>query len=190
MIAWFDLGGIGRSPARFDFAKLENLSGHYIRATDDDALYNALLDTAPYLPGGPEFLAQLTPELRQQLRQAMPGLKERAKTLVELIDGATYLTFKRPLPIDEAARKLLDPNARAHLQKILPALRAVDPWAVPGLEGVVRGYAEANGLKLGQIAQPIRAAVTGRTTSPGIFDVLVVLGRNESLARISDQASQ
>ncbi|MGE3717410.1 MAG: glutamate--tRNA ligase, partial [Bauldia sp.] len=189
MIAWFDLDGIGRSPSRFDFAKLENLNGHYIRTTDDDTLFAVLLDQAPHIPGGGEFLARLSPAHRVQLRRALPGLKERAKTLVELIDGAQFLVASRPLALDEAAAALLGPDGRKALAGVTKALAAVDPWDHATTEAAVRGFAEAAGLKLGKVAQPIRAAVTGRTTSPPIFDVLSVLGRDESLARLRDQAA-
>jgi glutamyl-tRNA synthetase len=188
MIAWFDLAGIGRSASRFDFAKLENLNGHYMRSTPDDELMAIFLDTLPYLPGGPEFRAALTPEREAQFRRALPGVKERAKTLVELMNGGAFLTVARPLPIEPAAAALLDDAGRAALAGILPQLEALGEWTAGATEAAVRAHAEANGLKLGKVAQPIRAAVTGRTTSPPIFDVLAILGRDEALGRIRDQA--
>ncbi len=188
LIAAFDLDGIGRSPSRFDFAKLENMNGHFMRAASDDALFEALVDTAPHLPGGPEVLEKLDERKREQLRAAIPGLKERAKTLVELLDGAGFLFAERPLKPDEKARDILMKGGRARLAALLPKLAAAE-WTGPALEAVVRTYAEETGAKLGSVAQPLRAALTGRSTSPGIFDVLTVLGRDESLGRIGDQAA-
>ena len=118
----------------------------------------------------------------------MPGLKERAKTLVELIEGARYLYADRPLPLDEKAEAQMTPEARAVLGRVARDLAMVDPWSAEGAEAAVRAFAERSGAKLGAIAQPLRVALTGRTTSPGIFDVLAVLGKAESLARIGDQA--
>jgi glutamyl-tRNA synthetase len=128
-------------------------------------------------------------ELRKKFLAAMPGLKERAKTLVELIDSATYLYVERPLPLDEKARSLLTPEARGMLHGLLPELETVEPWRAASVEQAVRAFAERSGVKLGSVAQPLRAALTGRATSPGIFDVLEVLGRDESLARLRDQAA-
>jgi len=189
MIDWFDLPGIGRSPARFDFAKLENLNGHYMRAADDDALMAQLLATLPYLPGGLEFQARLTPERSARLRQALPGLKERARTLVELMDGARFLVADRPLPVDDAAAALLTPEARGVIRDLASGFAEVAHWTAPATEAVVRSYADTKGLKLGKVAQPLRAALSGRTTSPGIFEVLAILGRDESIARLRDQAA-
>jgi glutamyl-tRNA synthetase len=187
LIAAFDLSAVGRSASRFDFAKLENMNGHFIRATGDAELFETLMSTLPYLPSGPDIAAMLDDHKRAQLRSAIPGLKERAKTLVELLDGAGFLFAERPLRIDLKAADILA-HGRKHLAALLPKLREVDGWSGSDLEAVVRSYAEATGEKLGAIAQPLRAALTGRSTSPGIFDVLTVLGREESLARIADQA--
>jgi glutamyl-tRNA synthetase len=117
----------------------------------------------------------------------MPGLKERAKTLVELAEGAYFLLAKRPLTLDDKAQKLLTPEARSILKRLYEVFQEA-PWEAPALDAAARHFAEHNGLKLGAVAQPLRAALTGRATSPGIFDVLVVLGRAESLTRIQDQA--
>jgi glutamyl-tRNA synthetase len=127
------------------------------------------------------------PDMTAKLVAAMPGLKERAKTLVELADGAYYLLARRPLSLDDKAKKLLTPEARAVLGGVAKALDATADWSAASLDAATRAFAEANGLKLGSVAQPLRAALTGRSTSPGIFDVLVVLGRAESLGRIRDQ---
>jgi glutamyl-tRNA synthetase len=188
MIAAFDLPQIGRSPARFDFAKLENLNGHYIRGSADAALLQAVEDLLPHLANGAAVAAKLTPRLREQWLAAMPSLKERAKTLLDLIEGAQFLLADRPIPLDEKATALLTPEARGLLQDVLAELTHVDPWSAEATEQAVRAFAERKGHKLGAVAQPLRAALTGRTTSPGIFEVLVVLGKAESLTRIADQA--
>jgi glutamyl-tRNA synthetase len=188
LIAAFDLAAVGRSPSRFDYAKLENVNGHYMRASADAELLEALIGTLPYLPGGPEIEAKLDDKKRAQLRAAIPGLKERAKTLVELLDGAAFLFAARPLAMDAKAEEILARAGRVHLLNLLPRLSAVKEWTAASSEAVVRAYAEEQGAKLGVVAQPLRAALTGRSTSPGIFDVLEVLGREESLGRIEDQA--
>jgi glutamyl-tRNA synthetase len=190
MIAAFDLSSIGRSPSRFDFAKLENMNGHFMRAMPDGELLSALIDSLPYLNGGPEIAAALDDAMRAKLAAAMPGLKERAKTLVELLDGAGFLFAHRPLGLDERAREIIANGGRAHLAALLPRLRALPDWTSAATEAAVRDYALENGAKLGLIAQPLRAATTGRATSPGIFDVLAVLGREESLGRLADQAGE
>ncbi len=187
MVAAFDLGQIGRSPARFDFAKLENLNGHYMREASNAELVRRVEDLLPALGKrrglGPSF----TPEVRANLEAAMDGLKERAKTLVELLDAAYYLYAKVPLALDAKAGSLLDAPARERLAELRPRLAAVADWSQAHLEAVVRSYAEETGCKLGQVAQPLRAALTGRATSPGLFDVMAVLGREECLARLDAQ---
>jgi glutamyl-tRNA synthetase len=187
MIEAFDLSQVHRSPARFDFAKLENMNGHYMRATPAAELMEIFEATLPYLPGGPDIAAKLDPRKRAQVLAAMPGLKERAKTLVELIDGMGFLFAERPLPLDDKARDVLARGGAALLADLLPKLAALAEWTAAATEAAVRDFAEETGTKLGQVAQPLRAALTGRLTSPGIFDVLAVLGREESLARITDQ---
>jgi len=189
MIAAFDLPQIGRSPARFDFAKLESLNGHYMRTSPDRELVAAIDGLLPHLPNGAEIAGKLTPAVREQVLAAMPELKERAKTLIELIDAASFIWAARPIALDDKAMTLLTPDARTVLAEIIPELEAVEPWTAEATEQAVRGYAERKGAKLGAVAQPLRAALTGRTTSPGIFNVLVVLGRQESMARLRDQAA-
>jgi len=189
MIEAFDLAQVHRSPARFDFAKLENMNGHYLRDTPDDELFQILVDTLPYLDGGKAVLAALDEKKRAQLRAALPGLKARAKTLNELIDGAGFLFVQRPLAMDEKALKLLSPAAKARLAALGPKLAALPEWTAAGTESVVRDLSVELGVKLGDLAQPLRAALTGRSTSPGIFDVLEILGRDESLGRIADQSA-
>jgi glutamyl-tRNA synthetase len=189
LIEWFNLESVGKSPARFDFAKLKNLNGHYIRHMDDMLLLEGFLDFLPHVEGGKEMRAAIDAPMRAKLARAMPGLKERAKTLVELKHGAGYLFRTRPLPLDDKARSLLADGGREHLKELLPVLKAVTAWEAANLEAVVKAYAESSGLKLGKIAQPLRAALTGSSVSPGIFDVLEVLGRDEALGRIADQVS-
>jgi glutamyl-tRNA synthetase len=144
--------------------------------------------TLPYLPGGPEIAGKLDAAKRAQVLAAMAGLKERAKTLIELLDGMGFLFAERPLALDEKARAILAQGGAALLGRLLPELAALKEWTAAAAEAVVRDFAEKTGVKLGHVAQPLRAALTGRLTSPGIFDVLAVLGREESLARIADQA--
>src|SRR5471032_1648260 len=189
MIAAFDLPQIGRSPARFDFAKLENLNGHYIRTSNDADLIAALEQLLPHIAGGQELINKMAPALHAKMLAAMPGLKERAKTLVELFDASRFLWASRPLDINDQAKALLTAEAKALVAALLPELEAASDWTATAIESVVRPFAERSGQKLGAVAQPLRAALTGRTTSPPIFDVLAVLGRDESLARLRDQAA-
>jgi glutamyl-tRNA synthetase len=175
-IEWFDLPQVGKSPSRFDFKKLENLNGHYIREADDERLAKLI---------GPKL--GLSEDQQALLARAMPELKARAHTLNELADGARFLFAERPLHVDEAAAALLTPDARQLLAAAHSKLVALANWDGPSLEAAIREVAEGSGVKLGKLAQPLRAALTGRTTSPGIFDVLALLGRDESLARIADQ---
>ncbi|MEM6669652.1 MAG: glutamate--tRNA ligase [Pseudomonadota bacterium] len=182
-VAWFGLDSVGKSPARFDFAKLENLNGQHMRAASDTDLLTQIdaLLAAQQKPAIP-------PLAREKMLAAMPGLKERAKTLNELIDSAYYLLAERPLQPDEKAAKLLTTEARALLGRLTTHLQNASEWSVSGLEEIVRAFAEAEGLKLGKVAQPMRAALTARAVSPGVFDVLEVLGREESLARLVEAA--
>jgi glutamyl-tRNA synthetase len=188
MIAAFDLPQIGRSPARFDFSKLESVNGHYIRQSQDADLVAAIERLLPHLANGAGLAAKFTPDLKARFCAAMPGLKERAKNLVELIDSARFLYAERPIAIDEKAKPLLNPQACAIMAELLPDLSKVDPWTAAATENTVRAFAERKDIKLGAVAQPLRAALTGRLTSPGIFEVLQVLGKEESLARLADQA--
>jgi glutamyl-tRNA synthetase len=187
MVAAFDLPQIGRAPARFDFAKLESLNGHYIRQSGDAELLEAIDRLLPHIAEGSVLAAKLTPRLREQWLTAMPSLKERAKTLLDLIDGAHFLQADRPIPLDDKANALLTAEAKALLHDVAAELAVVEPWGAETTEQAVRTFAERKGAKLGAVAQPLRAALTGRTTSPGIFEVLAVLGKAESLARIADQ---
>ena len=185
MIEAFDIASIGRSPARFDFVKLANVNGHYMRAARDEALVAALEKALPSMSDAP--IALLDASQRAKLLAAMPGLKERAKTLVDLLDGAMFLFAQRPLQLDEKAAAILS-EGRFHLVALVPRLATLESWTASTIEAQVRDYAESAKTKLGQVAQPLRAALTGRSVSPGVFDVAEVLGRDESLARLRDQA--
>jgi glutamyl-tRNA synthetase len=187
MIAAFDLPQVGRSPARFDFARLESLNGTYMRQAADADLLAEMERVLPHIAGGPELAARLAPDLRSKLIAAMPGLKERSRTLVELLDGARFILSGRPIALDDKAAALLTPEARSLLGDLSRDLGAVEPWSAMTTEQAIRAFAERKGVKLGAVAQPLRAALTGRTTSPPIFDVLAVLGKSESLARLADQ---
>ena len=179
---WFDIKDVGRSPSRFDAKKLDNINGHYIREADDGRLATL---TSPYLEAS---LGRPVDEAAMDLlRRSMPVLKPRAKDLRELADGALFLFRTRPIDMDERAGSLLDGSGIDLLGGAYRAIAAADAWSGEALERAVRDVAEAAGVGLGKVAQPLRAALTGRTTSPGIFDVLVLLGRDESLARLSDR---
>jgi len=178
-IAWFGLEAVGKGASRFDFQKLEHLNGHYVRAADDARL--ADLVVARLADGGLTIDAAGA----ERVNAIMPGLKERAKNIIELADSAQFLVLQRPLEFDAKALKLLSDEGKAVLAELIPALSATD-WSIEALEEAVRDFAELKELKLGKVAQPLRAALTGTNTSPGIFDVLVVLGREEALGRISD----
>jgi glutamyl-tRNA synthetase len=172
-IAWFDADAIGKSPSRFDLKKLENLNGHYLREADPARLATLV---APKIPGADIGL----------LERAMPVLTPRAKDLGELAEGAAFLFKSVPLDMDEKAALLLAGDARDLLGRVHQSLAQLSDWTAEATEQAVREVAESAGVKLGQVAQPLRAALTGRATSPGIFDVLVLLGREESLARIAE----
>jgi glutamyl-tRNA synthetase len=176
-VEWFNFESIGKSAARMDYKKLDNLNGHYIRETPDATL---VAEVTAFLAREPRILSMTA---RARLEAAMPSLKERAKTLVELIQGAEFLFSDGPRTLDEAAAKLLTVEGRATLAAVLPALEATD-WSGPALEAAARAFAEQNGLKLGQVAQPLRAGLTGKASSPPLFEMLALLGREESLIRL------
>ena len=177
-IQWFNLESIGKSAARMDFKKLDNLNGHYIRESADGVLVD---DVVAFLG---RQQRSLTPLARARLLSAMPSLKERAKTLIELIAGAEFLFTDGPRTLDEAAAKLLTPEGRGLLAAVLPSLEATQ-WNAAELENAARAFAEEKGLKLGQVAQPLRAAITGKASSPPLFEALSLLGREESLVRLT-----
>ncbi len=175
-IALFDIDAVNKGPSRFDMKKLLNMNGNYIRAADDARLAGLVAKLI-----GPEADEKL-------LTEAMPVLKTRARDLNELADGAAFLFKQRPLEMTEKAAELLDDEAKGRLAAISARLHSETDWTIEALEANLKAYAEELGLGLGKLAQPLRAALTGQTTSPGIFDVLVLLGREESLARIDAQA--
>jgi glutamyl-tRNA synthetase len=178
-VRWFDLANVGRSPSRFDLKKLENLNGHYIREASNGRLAGLAAPRIAELIGRP-----LGNEELELLTRAMDGLKPRAKNVNEIAEGATFLFKTVPLDMDERAAALLEGEAKDLLADLYAALSTLTEWTAETTEQAVREVAEAKGVKLGQVAQPLRAALTGRATSPGIFDVLVLLGRQESLARV------
>jgi glutamyl-tRNA synthetase len=179
-IAWFNLESIGKSPSRMDYKKLDNLNGHYIRIAEDQRLAKEVTK----LLSRREPPVTLDGKAWARLMEAMPGLKERAKTLVELTNAAEFLFSDGPRTPDEAAAKLLTPEARKVLAELKSIFGAAPEWSAPVLEEKARAFAEQHNLKLGQVAQPLRAALTGKASSPPIFDVLAVLGREESLLRL------
>lgn len=173
---WFDIDAVGRSPARFDIKKLENINGHYLREADDARLASLV---APLLRASPGEGDQ------DLLTRAMPVLKVRAKSTLDLADSAAFLFAARPLDLDEAAARLLDDAGIALVAEVGTALADVD-WTAEAIENAVRAVADTASLGLGKVAQPLRAALTGRTTSPGIFDVVLLLGREATLGRLDD----
>jgi glutamyl-tRNA synthetase len=182
-IEWFDLDGVGKSAARFDFKKLENLNGTYIREADNARLAGL---AAPLIAS--ELGREIDENEQELLQRSMESIKPRAKSIGELAEGAGFLFRTRPLNLDEKAEMLLQGDTKALLAELVPHLERLTDWTEEALDTAVREFAEAQDLKLGKVAQPLRAALTGRATSPGIFDVLLLLGREESLARIADQA--
>jgi glutamyl-tRNA synthetase len=232
LVAWFDIDGINKAPARLDFKKLDDLNGHYIRAASDDELarqvremlphldFKSLSETAADPKAPPRSDVALAREVRRQLPasatgtgtgtgtgtdlanlfaakgwdvflRAIPALKERSKTLNELVGGALFIVAQRPIKLEDKAAKLLGAEGRASNAAVLKILSAIphSDWTAPKLEAAIKAHAEAAGAKLGSIAQPLRAALTGRSVSPPVFDVLELLGRDEALARVSDTAA-
>ncbi|MBI4183838.1 MAG: glutamate--tRNA ligase [Proteobacteria bacterium] len=182
-VAWFDLAAVGRSAARFDYAKLTNLNAHYLREAADERLLPMVVERIEATLGRGLAEGDVA-----RLRRGLAGLKLRARTVVELAENALLYVRPRPLPIDDkAARLLAGAEAWATLAAFAEALAGAEDWSEPGLEALARAFAEARGLKLAAVAQPLRAALTGATVSPGIFEVMVVLGRDETVGRIRDR---
>jgi glutamyl-tRNA synthetase len=182
-IAWFDLDGIGRSPARLDFAKLDNMNGHYIREADDrrlTVLITPQLETALQRP--------LTATQQARLERGMAGLKARARTLIELAAAARLYAEERPVTFDPKAEALLTAQAKMLLTRWAAKISGIEEFSSMALESAARELAEEAGIKLGEIAQPLRAVLTGSTISPPIFEVASILGRDEVLSRLEDQA--
>ncbi|UNE54761.1 glutamate--tRNA ligase [Bartonella machadoae] len=187
MISWFDIDDINKGAARFDFKKLDAINGHYIRTSNDQDLFKAALEILPEIEGGVQIMERFDERLRAQFLKAIPSLKERSKTLCELIDNASFIFTQRPLQLDEKAQTFLDKNGQAILNDVYLVLKACPSWDIETLDTALRTYAQTQNLKFGSLAQPVRAALTGRAISPGVFDVLILLGRDESLNRINDQ---
>jgi len=183
-IEWFGLDHVGRSPARFDFVKLNNLNGHYIRSSADDELLTAALPFIEKKIGRAPNQAETA-----QIKTILPAVKERAKDLNEITAALDFLFVARPIQPDEAAKKHLDDGAKARIKTMVTVLQDVADWTAANTEAAIRKLSEEQQVKLGQLAQPLRASLTGRTVSPPIFDVLAVLGREETLARLNDAAA-
>ena len=189
-IGWFGFEGMGKSAARFDVQKLTALNAYYMRAMDEEAFEAALATSLPFLPNKERLPDPLDGKSKARFHSALPGLRERARTLVELVDSAAFLFAQRPLAMEEAASALLSDEARQHLAGLHGAYADLPTWDAASLEDATKAYAEQQAIKLGAIAKPLRAALTGSKTSPGIYDVLAALGREESLGRISDQMAR
>jgi glutamyl-tRNA synthetase len=179
----FDIADVGRAASRMDYAKLTHINGVWLRQADDGRLTHEVLERLAHRPD-----LALGSIAAHRIRTLMPGLKERAKTLVELADSAAFLARTVPLPFEPKAAALLTPEAKLMLADLAPRLAATD-FSATALDGVLRAFAEASGRKLGQVAQPLRAALTGSTVSPGIDVTLAALGRDEALARLRAAAA-
>jgi glutamyl-tRNA synthetase len=180
-IGWFDLSGVGRGPARFDMKKLESVNGHYLRAADDGRL------TALIAPGvGAALGRDLTTHDLDILQRSMAELKKRANNLNDLATSSLFYLRSRPIPMDDAAAKLLASATPGILARARAALAQGDDWSAMALENQARALADEAAVKLGQVAQPLRAAGTGAAQSPGLFEVMAMLGRDEILGRIDD----
>ncbi|MDB5561940.1 MAG: glutamate--tRNA ligase [Hyphomicrobiales bacterium] len=188
MVKWFSLEDLNKGAARFDFVKLESINGHYIREATPDYLYGVMLSTAKEVGRDVDHAGLVAN--KDTVLAALPELKPRAKTVLELIDLGQFIYATRPLTIEAAAGELLTPEVREMLADLADILRGLNEWSVPSSDAAVRAYAEAKGLKLGKVAQPLRVALTGRTVSPGIFEVMVFIGKEEALARLAEQAQR
>ncbi|MEO1264873.1 MAG: glutamate--tRNA ligase, partial [Pseudomonadota bacterium] len=189
LIKLFDLDAIGKSPARFDFDKLADTNGIYMREASADHLADAAWRVMPTIEGGAQLSEKFSKLGKDRFAAAVPSLQERSKTLVELINGAAFLVADRPLAIEPKAQKQLNETGVTHLAALSPKLAALPAWDVEAIEACIRAYCEEAGVGLGKVAQPLRAALTGSTISPPIFDLVALLGRDEALARISDQTA-
>ncbi|MEX0628720.1 MAG: glutamate--tRNA ligase [Cucumibacter sp.] len=187
LVEWFSLEGLNRSPARFDYAKLGSLNGHYIRAARPDYLYATMLAAAEEVSRQAD--AEGLKARKATVLKAIPELQPRARTIIELIEGAGFIYATRPIASDAAAAGLLDTDGRRMLARLAGKLADLPDWRHEAIDAVARAFAEAEGVKLGKIAQPLRAALTGKTVSAGIFEIMELLGREEALARIDDVAA-
>jgi len=180
-VEWFDLVDVNKGAARFDFDKLSSLNAHYLKTSDNEHLVDLLQ------PGMEKLLeSTLSAVTRSRLIKGMGGLKDRAKTITELIDISLFYVLSRPLDLDAKANKLLTDEAKKLLASLSQSLATHDPWSAETIDAALREFADKEGLKLGQIAQPLRAALCGTTASPGIFEVAEILGRDEVIGRLAD----
>jgi glutamyl-tRNA synthetase len=186
MIEWFGFDGMNKSAARFDYDKLDALNAHYMRDMKPEILLERILSILPEIDGGNNIASALTDSRKQWLVAALPALAERAKTLVDVIQSAEYLYTDRPLPMDEKASSLTSDASQEILHSVIDSLEANEDWSHDGISHTLKSFCETNDLKLGKVAQPIRAALTGKATSPGAFDMLLILGKEESISRIRD----
>lgn len=175
LVDWFDLNAIGKAPARFDIEKLSHVNAFHLRASDDEMLLADILARAPE--------AQIA---REKIKLAMPQLKERAQTLPELTLAAKFIFAKRPIAIDEAARKMMTAPRMANLQAFLPALEGANDWSESGIKAITEAFLAENGLKLGELGPALRAVLTGTPNSPNLYDILVILGQEETVGRVQD----
>jgi glutamyl-tRNA synthetase len=175
-VEWFDLKGIGSSPSRFDFTKLENLNGHYIREADNARLVELIIPT----------LGEQAARQKPLLIKAMSGLKQRAKTIVQLAESAAFYISPRPIPLNDKAKVILNDENKTLLKTLFSLYETQGDWSEAALQDKAKEYGEQNNIKLGNIAQPLRVAISGSTISPGVFDMMAVLGKEEALARIND----
>jgi glutamyl-tRNA synthetase len=187
LVDWFSLDALNKGAARFDFVKLENINGHHIRESEPARLYDVMVETAVSADRPTDHAGLIAN--RDTVLAALPELQPRAKTVLDLIDLAQFIYAVRPISIDVSATAQLTPEVRTQLKDVNDILEGLSDWSVPAIDSAMREFAEARGLKLGKVAQPLRAALTGRTVSPGIFEVMVLIGKAETLARITDQAA-
>ena len=178
-VAWFDLGGVGRAPARFDMAKLEYLNGHYLAEADDKRLLDLVRPHLTKILG-----VEPDATVCERVQRGMAGLKARAKTIPELAESALIYARPTPLAFTGKAARVLDAAALDHIEGLARNMEQLDRWEESAIEKAVRDYADDHDLKLGALAQPLRVALTGGTVSPGIFDVVAVFGKEEALNRL------
>ena len=188
LIEWFDIDAINKAPARFDIQKLEAVNAHWIRNTDDEELFRRITDLLAYIPEGQQITKAFAAGADEKLRALLPAMKDRSKTLLDFVEGGRFLWADRPLVPDAKAAKLLDGPAREMLARLALHLKELTDWTAEPIEATIREFAESDGLKLGKVAQPLRAALTGTTVSPSIFDVMAALGKDETLARLQETA--
>src|SRR5581483_2079760 len=181
-IAWFELDGVGRSPARLDFTKMENLDGHYMRLADDRRLTDLILPSLEATLG-----RKIEADQQRRVEHGMAGLKARAKTLVELAEAGRFYAEERPVALQPKAAQLMTSAALDLLDRWAERISSLERFEAEPLEGAARALAEETQVKLGEIAQPLRAALTGGTVSPPVFEVAAIFGRDEVLARIADR---